>query len=254
MYTDEELEKLEEAEHNHAVEQFALLFLLFHQLEVELERELSLFYSKYGTNGAVNYYQSRKRVSEKDKRKRQVVLFLTISNLFEQMFVNFEQNYNFHLKYIVDREIDFFGVKVDIKDVLSTKWGSDNLSWLDRLWLYKDKWTDTIYADLKRSFLKQDDVKTVTGLIDERLRSMERVLWRHYVSESTATSSIVRQQIFKELGVKKYRFYTRADERTCEHCGALHGLIFPMSAFEVGVTASPIHPHCRCWEVPVFDD
>lgn len=252
--TDEELEKLEEEEHEHAVEQFALLLLLFNQLQVELEKELNRFYSQYGTDGVVNYYQSRKRVSDDDKRNRQVVLFLTISNLFEHFFVSFEQNYNFHLKYIVDREIDFFGVKVDIEDVLSTKWGSDNLSWLDRLLLYKDKWTDTIYADLKRSFLKRDDIKTVNALLNERLKSMERVLWRHYVSESTATSSIVRRQVFKKLGVKKYRFYTRADERTCEHCGALHGLIFPMSAFEVGVTASPIHPYCRCWEVPVFDD
>ena len=60
-------------------------------------------------------------------------------------------------------------------------------------------------------------------------------------------------EIFKKLGINRYGFYSRVDERRCEYCGSLHGKTFPITAYEVGVTASPIHPRCRCWEVPITD-
>ena len=82
---------------------------------------------------------------------------------------------------------------------------------------------------------------------------MNSILNKLALTESTAVGSIARREIFKELGIKKYQFFTKPDERRCETCGAMHGLIFPISAYEIGVTASPLHPHCRCWEVPITD-
>ena len=253
MFTDEELEQLEEEEHEHAIEEYALLLALLSDLFDDLEKELSLFYQKYGKDGVVTYQQSRKRISEKDKRIRQLALFATIDKLFEEYFKYFESNFELNLKYIVEREITFFDTKVDVDDVLSTLWGEDNLNWRDRLWAYRNKWVSVISNDLKRAFLKRTNLQDVIDSLDDRFKSMDKILWKLYVSESTATNSISRRKMFKEMGVNKYRFYTRADERTCEQCGSLHGLVFPMSAFEVGVTASPIHPYCRCWEVPIIN-
>ena len=253
MFTDEQLEKLEEEEHEHAIEEFALLVLLLSELYDDLEKELSLFYQKYGKNGVVTYQQARKRISDQDKRKRQVALFLTIDEIFEKYFDNFELNFKRNLQYIVEKEISFFDTKIDLEQILSTPWGEDKLTWNERLWAYRNKWVTVISNDLKRAFLKRSDFHEVIDSLDDRFKSMEKILWKLYVSESTVTNSIGRKKIFKEMGVSKYRFYTRKDERTCEQCGSLHGLIFPMSAFEVGVTASPIHPHCRCWEVPIFE-
>lgn len=253
MFTDEQLEKLEEEEHEHAIEEFALLVLLLSELFDDLEKELSLFYRKYGKDGVVTYQQARKRVSDSDKRKRQIALFLIIDELFEKYFDNFELNFKSNLQYIVEKEMSFFDTKLDLEDILSTPWGEDNLTWNKRLWAYRNKWVTVISNDLKTSFLKRSEFKEVIDSLEDRFKSMEKILWKLYVSESTATNSIGRKKIFKEMGVSKYRFYTREDERTCEQCGSLHGLVFPMSAFEVGVTASPIHPHCRCWEVPIID-
>jgi SPP1 gp7 family putative phage head morphogenesis protein len=73
------------------------------------------------------------------------------------------------------------------------------------------------------------------------------------ITESTTINSLARKEVMKALGARRYRFYAREDERTCEHCGSLHGLVFPIAQFEVGVTASPVHPRCRCWEVPIID-
>jgi SPP1 gp7 family putative phage head morphogenesis protein len=107
--------------------------------------------------------------------------------------------------------------------------------------------------DIKQSFLKRKSIDDVLLKLDKRFTSMEYVLTTLGLSESTAVGSMARQMIFQQLGISKYQFYTKADERTCETCGSMHGLIFPISAYEVGVTASPLHPRCRCWEVPIVD-
>lgn len=254
MLTDEQLEKLEEEEHEHAVEEFALLVLLLNDLFVDLEKELSLFYKKYGKDGVVTYIQSRKRVSERDKRKRIAALLLTIDSLFEKSFGKFESNMLDHLEYIVESEMAFFDNEIDVDEVLSTPWGDDKKTWRERLWSYKQQWVKVIGNDLKRGILTQSKFEDMIDSLDDRFDTMQRILWKLYESESTATNSIARQQIFKDLGAKKYRIYTRVDERRCEQCGSLHGMVFPMSAWEVGVTASPFHPHCRCWEVPILED
>lgn len=253
MFTDEQLEKLEEDEHAHAVEAFALLLILLKDFFVDIEKELSLFYKKYGTDGVITYIQSRKRVSERDKRKRITALLLTLDNLFEKSFDKFESNILDHLEYIVESEIAFFDNEIDVDEVLSTAWGDNKRTWKERLWSYKKQWLTVIGKDIKQHTLKCSNLDEVIDSLEDRFKSMEKILWKLYESESTATNSIARKQIFKNLGVSKYRFYSRVDERRCEQCGSLHNLVFPMSAFEVGVTASPIHPHCRCWEVPILD-
>lgn len=251
MYTDEELVQLEEEEHSHAVETFALILLMLSEISSDLEKEYNSFYQKYGKDGVVTYNEARKWVSEKDHRRRITVMFLLIASQFDKAFVDFENNLRNHLMHIIETEAKYFGVDLDIDDILNTPWGVDELTWVDRLYAYQDKWIATISNDFKTLLHRRSSLDDVLDELAERFESIEKLLWKLYVTETTAVGSLARREIFKKLGIKKYRFYTREDERTCEHCGSLHGLTFPISAFEIGVTASPIHPYCRCFEIPV---
>lgn len=254
MYSDEQFDQLEREEHTLTEEAIAALFLLLGVTKEDLEKELRSFYQKYGRDGVVTYAEARKWVSDKDHRRRLSVLYLFIGDSFDQLFDKFETNFREHLVKIIRKEADFFQVKdIDIDKILSTPWGVDEQTWFDRLWNYRDKWTTTIGNDLKVDLLKRADFTDVLDELEKRVVSMEKILWRLYVTETSAVGSLARKNIFTQLGIKKYRFYAREDERTCEDCGALHGLVFPISAYEIGVTASPIHGHCRCWEVPVTD-
>ena len=105
--------------------------------------------------------------------------------------------------------------------------------------------------DIKRSILAKKDIDSVIELLNKRFLTMENITKRLAVTETTAVASLARQAAFKELGITKYQYYAREDERTCEQCGSLHGLIFPISAYEVGATAPCLHPLCRCWTVPI---
>ena len=157
------------------------------------------------------------------------------------------------LKSVANKETGFFDIKIDTDTTLNQKWGKDDSTWFKRLEDDMALWCATVLMDCKLNILKRRPLDVVLGTVDNRFKSINKVLKKLGLTESTAIGSLVRLKIFKELGISKYQFYAKSDERTCEECGALHGLVFPISSYEVGVSASPIHPHCRCWEVPIFN-
>lgn len=253
MWADEEFEKLEEEERTTTNEAILAMFLIMKEAKGDIEKELQSFYQKYGKDGVVTYQEARKWVSEKDHRRRITVLFLALGGIFASTLSKLSPKFRSFLKDVAKLEGDFFDVNIDPLELIYKKWGMDGLNWLDRLTDDVDLWKMYVWKDLKQSFLRKDHIDDVMNQVNKRFDNMQRVLDRLGITESTAVGTLARREAFKELGIKKYRFYTRADERTCESCGDLHGLIFPISAYEIGVTASPIHPRCRCWEVPVVD-
>lgn len=253
MWSDEQFEKLEEKERATTHEGIAIMLLLLSNTKDDLEKEIRSFYQKYGKDGVVTYQEARKWVSEKDHRRRITVLFLAIGGVFASALSKLSPKFSSFLQEVAKLEGNFFDVDVDPMELIYKKWGLDGLNWLDRLTEDVDLWKMYIWKDLKQSFLRKNHVDDVMKQVNKRFDTMQKVLDRLGITESTATGTMARREIFKKLGINKYRFYTRADERTCEQCGGLHGLIFPISAYEIGVTASPIHPRCRCWEVPVVD-
>ena len=106
---------------------------------------------------------------------------------------------------------------------------------------------------MKDGFVRRMILDDVVEELEKIMKSFESKEEALAITESTTINSFARKEVMKSKGAKKYRFYAREDERTCEHCGGLHGKVFPIAQFEVGVTASPIHPRCRCWEVPILD-
>ena len=219
-----------------------VLLLLLSSLKEDLQGERQKFYRKYGSDGIVTYQEARKWVSDKDHRRRLTVLLLAITSKFDLTLPQLNSKFKSLLKDISGKESGFFDVEINVDKVLNTKWGVDDSKWSNRLSDDVDLWTAYVMNDIKRSMIKQDDIAKVLDQIDKRFGTIENVMRALVVTESTAVGSIARKEIFKELGVEKYQFFTRADERTCNVCGSLHGVIFPMSAYEVGVTASPVHP------------
>lgn len=229
------------------------MLLLLSTTKGNLKKELQEFYQKYGKDGVVTYAEARKFVSEKDHRRRLTALLLYLTLEFSSVYSSLKTEFEKMLKSVIGKETGFFDVKIDADEILKLKWGTDKSTWLNRLEKDVNLWTANISIDWKRSILQRKQLDEVLNLLDKRFNTIESIVTTLGLSESTAIGSLARQKIFKELGITKYQFYTRADERRCETCGAMHGLIFPISAYEVGTTASPLHPRCRCWEVPIRD-
>lgn len=252
MYTDEQFEKLEQEEREITEEELALMLVLLMSTKHALVKELREFYSKYGKNGVVTYHEARKWISSSNHRRRLTEILLFIDNSFDELFEQLTPHFKSFLKKVAHKEFDFF--ELDITDDIDpVKWGADNKTWEERLEDDVQLWKYQTQNKLRQSLLKSDTVEDVAEWVDDYFGYMSRVLERLGLTESTAVGSFARQHIFSQLGVSKYRFYTKADERTCDVCGSMHGLVFPISAFLIGSTASPLHPHCRCFEIPIFD-
>lgn len=251
-YTDEEMEQVEQEEL--AITEEALLAMLatLTSTQVELEKELRSFYQKYGKDGVVTYAEARKWVSEKDHRKRWTVLALLIGTYFSKSISNISSEFDTMVRDIIGIESQTFETEVDTDKVATQKWGSDEANWSTRLQDNSTVWEAYVIADIKRSLLKRENIDDVLERVDKRFATMGRSLRSLVITESTAVGSLARREIFKELGIKQYKYYAKLDERTCKVCGAMHGLVFPISAYEVGVTASPMHPRCRCFEIPIM--
>ena len=250
IYTEEQFDKLEQEERVITDEAIAAMLLLLASTKSNLENELRKFYQQYGKDGIVTYQEARKWVGSNNRRKRLTVLLLFINENFDQLANDLTPQFKAMLEEVVDKERLFFEVDID-DDALTEQWGADEKTWEERLADDVALWAAYLAADIKQSLLKHKTIDEVLAQMHKRFASMGYVLDKLGLTESTAVGSIARKQAFKALGITKYEFFTRADERTCEVCGSMHGLVFPISAYEIGVTASPLHPRCRCWEVPI---
>ena len=255
MYTEEQFEQLEQEERVITDEAILFMLLLLSNAKSDLEKELRDFYSKYGKDGVVTYAEARKWVSNKDHRRRLTSLLVYIQANFDELQEKLTPVFCEMLVNVIGKEVDFFTVDPTdiVNEALDERWGADDENWQERLANDVALWCAYILMDIKQALLKGKTLEEVLAKLDKRFATMEYVLTTLGLSESTAIGSMARRMIFKQLGISKYQFYTKADERTCEVCGSMHGLIFPISAYEIGVTASPLHPRCRCWEVPIMD-
>lgn len=252
MYTDEQFEQLEQEELAITEEELAIMVLLLSATGIALKKEIRDFYSQYGKDGVVTYQEARKWISSLDHRRRLTVLLIFISDSFDELFEELTPHFREMLKKVAHKEFNFFGL--DAMDELdSMTWGADHKDWKERLEEDIQLWKYQTQNKFKESLLRRAALEDVIEWVDDYVDYMGRVLKRLGLTESTAIGSLVRQDIFKRRGFSKYRFYTQADERTCDVCGSMHGLVFPVSAMLVGSTASPLHPNCRCFEIPIVE-
>lgn len=253
MWSEEQFIALEEEEKAITDETILLMLFVMSGIRDNLEKELRDFYSKYGTDGVVTYSEARKWISENNRKRRLTGLSMVVGASFAAALVDIEKHFRRFLIEIVDKESKFFGIPIDVDKLLSKRWGPDDLYWLQRLESDVELWRAYINTDIKRAILQKQSIDVVIERLNKRFKNIESVIERLGLSESTAMGSMSRQTIFKELGVGSYKIHTEVDDLRCEVCESLHGAVFPMTAFEVGITASPFHPRCRCWEEPVLE-
>lgn len=252
MYRDEQFEELEETEREVTLEHIAAMLLLLGETKEAVKEELITFYHTYGKDGVITYNEVRKWVSLKNRRKRLTVFLTDLEAIFTLLQGNLRVEFTLLQDDIKRLELGFFEVE-EPEDFELDNWGQDDSNWLERLDEDIALWFYYLSSDVKRAIMRADTLERLLKIIDKRFVTMENVIRRLGMTESSAFTTLTRVIIFKLLGVDKYRYYARIDERTCETCGVLHDKVFPMSAYEVGVTAPPIHPSCRCWTVPIWD-
>lgn len=138
--------------------------------------------------------------------------------------------------------------------VIHRPWHKDGLDFSARVWQSRDKLASTLERELTYIAIRGDSpdgaIRRISQLFGKS-RSHSAMLIQ---TEHAAMASRAQQDAFKALDVEQFEYIATLDGKTSELCQSMDGKHFPMSEYQVGLTAPPLHPRCRSCTAPYFED
>lgn len=138
--------------------------------------------------------------------------------------------------------------------ILKKPWVSDGLNFSDRIWRDKERLLNTLQGELTRGLIRGEPYGKIAQRIAGRMGVARSAAARLVETEAAFFSSRGQLDAFRDLGVEQYEFVATLDSRTSETCREMDGKVLPLSEFKPGITAPPLHCHCRSTTCPYFDD
>ena len=139
-----------------------------------------------------------------------------------------------------------------IKEILAFPWSGRSYS--QNLWINRTKLKNAMVQELTQMIIQGKGVKETSKALSKRLDADYKNCLRLIHTEHSYFMGEATAKAYEELEVEMYQYSSALDKRTCESCGALDGEIFKLSERTVGANASPLHPMCRCTELPYIED
>lgn len=141
-----------------------------------------------------------------------------------------------------------------IDALVKRPWAQDGKVFSDRIWSNKEKLVSSLHTELTQCIIRGESPSGAIDRLAKKMGVSKAQAGNLIMTESAAIASAAQEQCFKDLGLEKFEFDATLDGKTCGICQGMDGQLFQMSQFEIGVTAPPIHPRCRCCVLPGFDD
>ena len=120
--------------------------------------------------------------------------------------------------------------------------------------VYKRQLVNSVNTQLTQMIMRGAAPDKAIKAISDRFQVSKSQAGRLVMTESAAFANEARKDCFKDLGVEKYVIVETLDNETCSLCAQLDGKVYPMSEYQVGVTAPPFHPWCRGTTAPYYED
>lgn len=90
-------------------------------------------------------------------------------------------------------------------------------------------------------------INGVAAMFDSEVQYVARLL----TTEAAFIASCADRMMYEDLGVKQFQFVATLDEKTSPFCRAMDGMRFPLSEYEPGLNAPPLHGYCRSTTIPL---
>ena len=141
-----------------------------------------------------------------------------------------------------------------ITKVLSRPWTADGQTFRDKCWTNKQVLVNSVNTQLTQMIIRGEAPDKAISAVAHQFKVSREKAGRLIMTEAAAFSSAAQKDSFAELGVERYKIVASFDQDICELCGAMDGQVFKLSDYQVGLTAPPFHPWCRCCTCPHFED
>lgn len=141
-----------------------------------------------------------------------------------------------------------------ISKVISKPWAVDGRNFSERIWKSKEKLINEMHKTLTQNIILGQDPQKAINTIAERMKVSKVNAGRLVMTEEAFFSSAAQKECFAELDVEEFEVVATLDSHTSQLCRDMDGKHFPISQYEIGVTAPPFHVNCRSTTCPYFDD
>lgn len=141
-----------------------------------------------------------------------------------------------------------------ISKVINKPWAVDGKNFSERVWGNRQKLVNELHTELTRNIVLGQDPQKAIDAIAKKMNTSKNVTGRLVMTEEAFFSSAAQKDCFNELDVEMFEIVATLDSHTSDICREMDGKVFPMSQWEVGVTAPPFHVWCRSTTVPAFGD
>lgn len=141
-----------------------------------------------------------------------------------------------------------------ISKVINKPWATDGSNFSQRVWSNRQKLVNELNQTLTQNIVLGQDPQKAIDAIAKKMNTSKVNAGRLVMTEEAFFSSAAQKDCFAELDVEQFEIVATLDSHTSEICQDMDGKHFPMSQWEVGVTAPPFHVNCRTTTVPYFDD
>ena len=141
-----------------------------------------------------------------------------------------------------------------VKKVLSRPWTVDGQTFRDRCWTNKRDLVNSVNTQLTQMIIRGEAPDRAIAAVAKQFQVSKGKAGRLIMTESAYFASAAQKDCYGELGVERYKIVASFDQDTCGLCGAMDSQVFKMSEYQVGLTAPPFHPWCRCCTAPYFED
>lgn len=141
-----------------------------------------------------------------------------------------------------------------IAKVINKPWAADGKNFSERVWGNRQKLVNELNTELTRNMILGQDPQRAIDAIAKKMNASKNVAGRLVMTEEAFFSSAAQRDCFRELDVEQFEIVATLDSNTSDICQEMDGKVFPISQWEVGVTAPPFHVNCRSTTVPAFGD
>ena len=145
-----------------------------------------------------------------------------------------------------------------LNTLITKPWTTDNKTFKDRIWTNKVSMVSELHQQMTRMCIlgkaPDEAINAMTQFVDKKVNNAKHAAARLVMTEQAYFHSVAQKEAFGELDVEEFEFVATLDSSTSEICREMDGKHFPMSQYEPGVTAPPLHVFCRSVTVPWFED
>lgn len=223
------------------------------------ENALNQQWMKQLENASARYHISRLEALKLQTQQSLEVLFGNQLDGIDSAMRDIYKSGYYHTAFEVQKGVgvgwDFATLdEKDVSKVINKPWAVDGKNFSERVWGNRQKLVNELNTELTRNVMLGQDPQKAIDAIARKMNTSKNVAGRLVMTEEAFFSSAAQKDCFKELDVEQFEIVATLDSHTSEICREMDGKVFPMSQWEVGVTAPPFHVWCRTTTVPAFGD